>query len=188
MNRYGKIIFAALLPALFASGGCGDRKNTVEESPVERNQLVIRMFQSMIKPDPVSAAAQAAKLRALDPGNAYFTWIIEQQECNRAVQMAQKALNDLRPADAVEILQAVRKRYPLHHELDAQLQLAIRLHALQQAVRLYCDAGLPAEKERHLKVVSAHAEALRNHHFSAAVIAQEKLLQRAASPAAQRKF
>ena len=171
-----KILCAA---GLFAAGGCEDR-TPKGASPVERNRLLIRLFASMDKNDPASAAAQAAKVRALDPGNAYFAWIIEQQECNQAILAAQKALNADQPEKAEEVLTAARKRHPMNHALAEDLQKVRDMIALRRAIREFRAAKSPAERESSLRIISQLAEKMRDPALAADAAAQWKRLSAAA--------
>ncbi len=157
---------------LFFSAGllclCGCGPSAPEgTSPADRNALVIRMFRSMGKGDAASASAQAAKVRALDPGNAYFSWIVEVQECNQLIANAQKELDAGRLAEAESILQEARKRYPLQPFVVAELKKVRQLRYLQAAIMTYRAAKDLAGKERALKVVCRQAEQVRDPELNA---------------------
>ena len=182
MKKISSILKFFCAVGLLAAAGCGDRGVPRGASPTERNRLLIRLFTSMEKHDPVSAAAQAAKVRALDPGNSYFAWIIERQECNQAVQAAQRALdaNDL--AKAEELLLEARRRHPLNHAVAEDLQKVRDLVALRQAVRAFRAAAAPADREQALKTIAPLAERLQDRAFMATVAEQRKRLSAAAAP------
>ena len=176
MKKY----YANLL--IFSAAGmlflCGCGPSAPEgTSPAERNALVIRMFRSMEKGDAPSAAAQAAKVRAMDPGNAYFSWIIEVQECNQAIAQAQIALNAGRLAEAEEILFGVSRRYPLQPSVTAELKKIRQIRQLQAAVKTYCAARDAAGREYALKVVTRQAEQLRDPVLVARCTALRKQLE-----------
>ena len=167
---------------IFAAAGmlflCGCGPSTPEGTPpAERNALVIRMFRSMEKGDASSAAAQAAKVRTMDPGNAYFSWIIEVQECNQAIARAQTALDAGRPAEAEEILFGAVRRYPLQPSVTAELKKVRRLRQLQAALKTYCAARDAAAREYALKVVARQAEQLRDPVLVAQCNALRKKLE-----------
>lgn len=182
---------------IFAAAGtlflCGCGPSTPEGTPpAERNALVIRMFRSMEKGDAPSAAAQAAKVRTMDPGNAYLSWIIEVQECNQAIAQAQKALDAGRLAEAEEILFGAGRRYPLQSSLTMELKKVRQLRQLQAAVKMYCAARDTAGREYALKVVSRQAEQLRDPVLVAQCNVLRKQLEaevsaarKAAAPAAE---
>ena len=166
---------------LLAAAGCGDPAPR-DASPVERNRLVIRLFASMEKGDPASAAAQAAKIRALDPGNSYFAWIIAQQECNRAVTAAQQALTagDLERAEAH--LAEAQRRYPLHHTLAEDLRKVRDMIALRQAFRDFRTGKSLSERELAMKTLTRIAERMHDPALSQAVAGLRKELTVSASP------
>ena len=187
MKKY----YANLL--IFAAAGmmflCGCGPSAPEGTPpAERNALVIRMFHSMEKGDALSAAAQAAKVRAMDPGNAYFSWIIEVQECNQAIARAQTALDAGRLAEAEEILFGASRRYPLQPSVATELKKVRQLRQLQAAVKMYCAARDAAGREYALKTVSRQAEQLRDPVLVAQCNALRKQLEAevAADRAAQK--
>ena len=180
MKKISSILKFFCAVGLLAAAGCGDRGVPRGASPTERNRLLIRLFTSMEKHDPVSAAAQAAKVRALDPGNSYFAWIIEQQECNHAAQAAQRALDANELEKAEELLTAARKRHPLNHAVAEDLQKVRDLIALRQAVRAFRAAGTPADREQALKTISPLAEKLQDSALTAFAAEQRKRLSAAA--------
>ena len=175
MKKIPAILKIFCAAGLLAAAGCGDNAPR-GASPTERNRLLIRLFTSMEKRDPASAAAQAAKVRTLDPGNSYFAWIIEQQECNRAALDAQRALDADDLEKAGELLSAARKRHPLNHAAAEDLQKVRDLVALRQAVRAFRAAGTPADREQALKIIFPLAEKLRDPALSAAVAEERKRL------------
>ena len=183
MKKKTDILLKFLCAAgLLAAAGCGDNAPR-GASPTERNRLLIRLFASMAKGDPASAAAQAEKVRALDPGNAYFSWIVERQECNQAVLAAQRALDARDPAKAEALLSEARKRHPLNPALNEELRKLQDMIALRQAVRAFRAAGTPADREQALKTISPLAERLRDHALTAAVAERRKRLSAGAHPA-----
>ena len=168
MKNHPNILKIVCAAGLLAAAGCGD-PGPREASPTERNRLVIRLFSSMEKGDPVSAAAQAAKVRALDPGNAYFAWIIEQQNCNRAVKEAQQALHAGREEEAEALLAESQRLYPMHHTVAQDLQRLRMLIALRRNVRTYRAAKTLAAREQALKDIALQAEKLRDPGLSLTV-------------------
>lgn len=187
MKKYRTILQLFSAAGLFCLCGCGPSAPE-GASPTERNALVIRMFRSMEKGDTVSAAAQAAKVRALDPGNAYFSWIIEVQECNQLIAQAQKSLDAGDFADAEAQLQEARNRYPLQPLVTAELKKVRQLRQLQAAVRTYCAAKDVAGRERALKVLTRQAELVRDPLLNArCAVLRKELDQEIARELAARK-
>lgn len=161
MKKYTMILQLFSAAGLLMLCGCGP---SAPEGvpPKDRNALVIRMFRSMEKKDAVSAAAQAAKVRTLDPGNAYFSWIIEVQECNQAMAEAQKAFDAGRFEDASNILEDARKRYPMQPVLATELKKIRQYQQFHRTVRLYSGAKDLAAREQALKMVTLQAAQLRD--------------------------
>ncbi len=108
-------IFLALLLT-----GCGDGEKKYD-SPSARNQLVIRLFNSMKEGNYASAAEQARKLSVLDEGNAYLGVIATRQKTNMSIVRAQKLLDKGDFAAAVSILEEALRQNPLDRELEVQL-------------------------------------------------------------------
>jgi len=181
MKKIPVILKLFSVVGLLAASGCGDNAPR-GASPTERNRLLIRLFTSMEKRDPVSAAAQAEKVRTLDPGNSYFAWIIEQQECNQATMAAQRALNANDLAKAEELLSAARKRHPLNHAVAEDLQKVRDLIVLREAVRAFRAAGTSADREQPLKTIFPLAEKLQDRALAAAAAEQRKRLSAVAAP------
>ena len=179
-----------MFSAAFAVLLCGCGPSAPEGvSPAERNALVIRMFRSMEKGDSVSAAAQAAKVRAYDSGNAHFSWIIEVQECNQLMAKAQTAMDAGHLAEAEDILQDARRRYPLQPFVAEELKKVRQFRHFLAAVKTYCAAKNLADRERALKVVSRQAESLRDPALNAQISRLQKDLAKeiAAELAARQK-
>ena len=169
-----------ILQLFFSAGmallcGCGGSA-PAGTPPAERNALVIRMFRSMEKGDAASAAAQTAKVRAYDPGNAYFGWIIEVQECNQLIASAQTSLDAGNLKEAETILQEARRRYPLQPSLAVELKKVRQLAELRHAVHAYRAARDFAARDQALKVVSRQAEQLRDPALSAKCARMRKSL------------
>lgn len=189
-----QLFFAAGMMFLCGCGGSAPEGTP----PAERNALVLRMFHSMAKGDAVSAAAQTAKVRAYDPGNAYFSAIIEVQECNQLMASAQTALDKGDFAKAEDILEEARKRYPLQPLVAIELNRLRQLKQLRAAAAVFRSAGSVAERERALKEVRRQAELVRDPALTALCTQLQKQLDReitqmlsarkqAASPAPARK-
>ena len=70
--------------------GCGKEHPA---PPSERNELVIRFFDSMKNHDAAAASEQGRKLQAMDSGNDYVSKLVTIQQSNLFVDRAQKALN-----------------------------------------------------------------------------------------------
>ena len=107
--------------------GCGKEHPA---PPSERNELVIRFFDSMKNHDAAAASEQGMKLQAMDSGNDYVSKLVTIQQSNLYVDQAQKALNAGDISGAIAALEAGLKRYPLNHTLA---QLRSRLRTLKQA-------------------------------------------------------
>lgn len=107
--------------------GCG---NEHPAPPSERNELVIRFFDSMKNHDAAAASEQGMKLQAMDSGNDYVSKLVTIQQSNLYIDRAQKALNAGDAAGAVAALDEGLKRYPLNHTLS---QLRNRVRILKQA-------------------------------------------------------
>ena len=106
--------------------GCG---NEHPAPPSERNELVIRFFDSMKNHDAAAASEQGLKLQAMDTGNDYVSKLITIQQSNLYVDRAQKALNSGNVDGAVAALDEGLKRYPLNLMLS---QLRSRVRTLKQ--------------------------------------------------------
>ena len=149
----------------------------------------IEVFLASVKLGSVSAAAQAAKVRAYDSGNAHFGWIIEVQECNQLMAKAQTAMDAGRLAEAEDILQDARRRYPLQPFVAEELKKVRQFRHFLAAVKTYCAAKNLADRERALKVVSRQAESLRDPALNAQISRLQKDLAKeiAAELAARQK-
>lgn len=131
-----KILFFAAIGGAVLSGCAPEHK----APPLERNQLVIRFFNSMTSGKSEAAALQGRKLMALDPGNEYIRHLVEMQESNATVFKAQKAINSGDIDRAVEILNEGIAKYPENRSLARQrtqvrqLRLAKKLLAGMETV------------------------------------------------------
>lgn len=110
--------------------GCGKEHPA---PPTERNELVIRFFDSMKNHDAAAASEQGRKLQAMDSGNDYVAKLVTIQQSNLYVDRAQKALNAGDVTGAIAALEDGLKLYPLNHSLS---QLRNRLRILKQALGL----------------------------------------------------
>ena len=122
------ICFGAVLCSLLC--GCGKEHKA---PPLERNQLVVRFFNSLSNDQSEAAALQGRKLMALDPSNENIVHLVEIQESNATVFKAQKAINAGEIDRAVEILNEGIAKYPDNRSLTRlraqvrQLRLAKKL-------------------------------------------------------------
>lgn len=107
--------------------GCGKEHPA---PPSERNELVIRFFDSMKNHDAAAASEQGRKLQAMDSGNDYVAKLVTIQQSNLFVDRAQKALNSGDVSGATAAVEAGLKLYPLNHTLT---QLRSNLRILKQA-------------------------------------------------------
>ncbi len=144
MNTRRLSIFASgLLPAmLLFAAGCSKAEST--DAPLERNELVIRFFDSIRNGNSEAAAIQGKKIYELDSDNDYVINLVTIQESNRFIRQAQKRLNSGDILGAIEELSAGRKLYPANTALR---RMHARLRQLRNAPRLFeamRRAGSPA--------------------------------------------
>lgn len=134
-----KLLAPLLAAAVVLLAGCG--KEAPEAAPGERNQLLIRLFNSLDRGDYAAAMEQAAKLRTLDPGNAYLSKIVETQRANRCIQSAQERFDAGRIDEAIAILVEGEKQMPLDNNLPEALETVRRIDRIEQAFRAYAAAA-----------------------------------------------
>lgn len=167
------LLLLALAVALY---GCG--RKTAETVPSGRNQLIIRIFQSLERDDFAAAAEQAAKLKALDPGNEYLGRIIDTQRANRFVRSAQELFDAGEYQEALQTLEQGLRQLPLDNNLKDSLEQLQRIVALESAFRSHTAAGSLAVRRRTLEKLEAEAESFRSVPLNSAIVSQRELLDR----------
>ena len=121
---------AAVLWAAFCLSGCGE---PVPPPPTEKAELVTRFFASINNKDVNSAMRQGVKLRSLDKHNENIIRLVEIQQCNAYIEMAQKKLNSGDVDGAITVL---RKGVQLHPENVSLREMLPRVRQLRNAHKL----------------------------------------------------
>ncbi len=171
-----KIITFAVLGVSISMllSGCGEKKSRT--APSSRNQLVIRLFQSLDEKEYAAATEQARKLRALDPGNPYFDVIITRQQSNICTVKAQKQLDSGDYKGALETLEKGVKEFPLSQQLKEAHAKVLKLHRADMAIKTYARAdGFNARAKAMQKMESA-VKALNVPELNAAAEVKRKAL------------
>lgn len=160
---------------IIALSGCG-RDSKKHSAPSARNQLVVRLFQSMDGKDYTAAAGQARKLQALDPGNLYLDVIISRQQGNLCVAEAQKQIDAGDFDGAVVTLDDGVRNAPLNQHLKRTLEQIRKLAVLNKAVEAFRAAETPEERGVALTRVELAVETLKMPKLNAEIAAQRKAL------------
>ena len=121
---------AIVLPAVLCLCGCGE---PVPPPPTEKAELVTRFFASISSKDVNSAMRQGVKLRSLDKHNENIIRLVEIQQCNAYIEMAQKKLNSGDVDGAISVL---RKGVQLHPENVTLREMLPRVRQLRNAKKL----------------------------------------------------
>ena len=130
MNRcFYTVALAAIFVMLFS--GCSRRSRN--DSPRERNELVMRFFSSLKSDQPEAAVRQGEKLLMMDPTNTFLPTLIQIQQSNSFMARAQNEVNRGDINAALAIIAEGLRHYPDNSTLhDAQR----RLRQLRNAPRL----------------------------------------------------
>ena len=121
---------AVVLPAVLCLCGCGE---PVPPPPTEKAELVTRFFASISSKDVNSAMRQGVKLRSLDKHNENIIRLVEIQQCNAYIEMAQKKLNSGDVDGAIAVL---RKGVQLHPENVTLREMLPKVRQLRNAKKL----------------------------------------------------
>ncbi len=113
--------------------GCGKEHAA---PPRERNELVLRFFNSMDSGDAAVAAAQGEKLQALDKENEFIAKLVSIQQSNVYLQEAQARLDAKDVDGALKCIDRGLVAYPLNRSL---LQARGQLRQLRHAEKLLGD-------------------------------------------------
>jgi len=105
---------------------CGCKKTEAPDPPTAYNRLLIGMFKSLDKNQHLTAAEKIAKLKPLDPENAFLNKLEESETSNHYINLAQTELNQGKLTEAIKIIRQAREKYPFNRNLDdsaKQLQM-----------------------------------------------------------------
>ncbi|MBQ4106012.1 MAG: hypothetical protein IJC73_00350 [Lentisphaeria bacterium] len=127
---------------LLLSAGCERSESPEGVNPAERNQLILRLFESMDKRDYAASSQQAVKLRALDPGSIFLSRMVDIQTGNYAVVQAQERLDAGDFKAAAQQLDEAARRNPLYREMEAESRAAARVAEMAQMVAGYRELRL----------------------------------------------
>lgn len=154
--------------------GCGRDEGPAAANPEARNQLILRLFESMDKRDYAASSQQAIKLRALDPGSIFLSRMVDIQTGNHAVVQAQQRLDVGDYRGAAGLVEDAARRNPLYREMEAESRKARRVAELAQMVAEYRDM------RQHKDVLAAAREkdpSLHEEYFRALIDCARQLHQ-----------
>ena len=156
MTKTGLTIWAALAAAgLLLLTGCGRSESSGSADPSARNQLILRLFESIERRDYEASSQQAVKLRALDPGSIFLSRMVDIQTGNLYVTRAQRLLDAGDYAGAAALVDEGARRNPLYLEMEKEVRTVHQVEALAQMVAEYRTARIRKDKMAAVKTADA---------------------------------
>jgi hypothetical protein len=139
-----------LIAFIFTIGLVGCGKKEIPSPPAAHALLVKKLFNNLSKKQHDPAIKRIQKLRALTPSNEFLIQLEEREFCNNYIREAQKLLDDGKVPQALTVISAAKKKYPLNRNLLAiQIEL-IQLEGLQKRIKLLNSAK--SSKEMNLQI------------------------------------
>jgi len=143
--------YLAAAGLLLTPTGCGRADNDDSADPSARNQLILRLFESIERRDYEASSQQAVKLRALDPGSIFLSRMVDIQTGNLYVTRAQRLLDAGDYAGAAALVDEGARRNPLYLEMEKEVRTVHRVGEVARMVAEYRNARAYKDKMAALK-------------------------------------